>query len=99
MNSAVWLHRSSLEVRISNTREVYQAPKLGAQFGCSLKASGATIHDTCGSVPLATSAARMSKKVCVGSPATLVPVRAPSYSGEPGSAFWYWWKYSSELSP
>jgi len=28
-----------------------------------------------------------------------VPVLALSASGVPGAAFWYWWKYSSELSP
>jgi hypothetical protein len=28
-----------------------------------------------------------------------VPVLALSARGVPATAFWYWWKYSSELSP
>jgi hypothetical protein len=29
----------------------------------------------------------------------VVPVLALFASGVPGRAFWYWWKYSNELSP
>jgi hypothetical protein len=72
---------------------------LAGQFGCSLYASGATIHETAGSVPLATSAFSRSNSPCFGSPAMFVPVRALSYSGEPGRALRYGSKYSKELSP
>jgi len=47
---------------------------LAGQFGCSVKASGATIQEICGSVPAATSALRMSKNP--PPLLTSVPVRA-----------------------
>ena len=97
MISAVLLHTSGLAVSASSTCETYQAPKLAGQFGCSENASGATIHDTCGSAPLFTSAARMSNSPPVLS--MFVPVLALSKSGVPGVAVRYWLKYSSELSP
>src|SRR5690242_20436624 len=101
MNSAILPQISGLEVRISITWEVYQDPKSGCQLGCSVYASGATSQDTAGSRPLRTSA-RKSLSNCSGSRLsvlTSVPVLARFANGEPGWAFWYWWKYSNELSP
>jgi hypothetical protein len=86
---------------MSMTCETYQAPKSGAQFGCSVYASGATIHDTCGRRPCSTSERKSvssfsGSRFCV---TMFVPVFALSASGVPGCAFWYWWKYSRALSP
>src|SRR5215470_14917140 len=100
MNKAVLLKRSGLDVRISMTCETYQAPKSGAQLGCSVYDSGATIHDTCGSFPRLTSSRKISKSrsgqsdLRLSIAKILVPVLAPSARAEPGNAFWYWWKYS-----
>jgi hypothetical protein len=54
-NRTVLLKTSGLDARMSTTCEMYQAPKSGSQFGCSVYDSGATIHDTCGSMPFRTS--------------------------------------------
>ena len=51
-------------------------------------ASGATIHDTCGNFPACASCLKRSNSVPPAE--TLVAVRAPSKSGLPGAAFWYW---------
>src|SRR5207248_2887769 len=93
-NSAIRLHTRGLDARMSTTRETYQAPKSGSQFGCSLYASGATIQDTCGNRPLRTSSRRSDSRASGLRPefTIVVPVFASSASGVPGTAFWYWWK-------
>src|SRR3954466_8738965 len=93
----VLLQTSGWLARMSSMFDTYQAPKSGAQFGCSEYASGATIQETCGRLPLETSELNWSNNVPLTS--TCVPVLAQSARGLPGGAFWYWWKYRSELSP
>ncbi len=61
MKNAVFAHTAGFAVSASRTCEMYQAPKLTGQFGCSLKASGAAIQETWGSVPFTTSARSLSK--------------------------------------
>lgn len=76
------------------TCETYQAPYAGSQFGCSVYASGATIHETAGSRPSETSRRKSLSSASGSRPSalTFVPVLARSASGVPGAAFWYWWK-------
>src|SRR6266481_2301859 len=47
--NTVLLQTSGFAVSASSICETYHAPKFGGQFPCSVYASGATIHDTCGS--------------------------------------------------
>src|ERR1700722_1468982 len=54
--NTVWAHTSGLDtsvLRISCTR---YSPYSGGAAGCSHSASGGMIHETCGRLPLATSA-------------------------------------------
>ncbi len=94
MKSAILLHTSGFDARMLITCDVYQVPKSGSQFGCSVYASGATIHDTCGSFPFFTSSRNwsISRSGLRPSASMFVPTFARSASGLPGSAFWYWWK-------
>ncbi len=82
---AVFDHTSGSLVSALSTPAVYHAPYPAGHAGCSVYASGPTIHDTLGNLPLCTSAARMSKKPPLW--LTSVPVRAFSNSGLPGVAF------------
>ena len=54
-------------------------------------------------MPLTSAASWLNRMLAsaMSSPAALrsVPVRARWASGLLSGAFWYWWKYSSELSP
>jgi hypothetical protein len=94
MKSAILLHTSGFDARMSMTWEMYQEPYAGSQFGCSVYASGAVIQETSGRRPASTSARKSASSASGSRPCVLtsVPVLALSASGVPGCAFWYWWK-------
>ena len=58
----VLLQTSGLAVNASSIPETYHAPKFDGQLPCSVYASGATIHDTCGKRSARTSSRKMSKR-------------------------------------
>src|ERR1022692_3900655 len=63
MNSTVFDQTSVLEVSVLSTWSMNHAPRSGGDGGCSSYPSGGMIHDTLGSCPERTSAAKSSGKV------------------------------------
>ena len=57
-NSTVRAHTFGLDTSVESTWWVNHSPAAGGDGGCSSKPSGGAIHDTAGSVSLATSRAK-----------------------------------------
>ena len=102
-SSTVLAQTAGFDVSALRTLLTYHSPPLAAHDGCSLYAYGAAIHDTCGSVPLATSARSWLKRfVSYSLPPPDGSICVPLSAGASGSLaprFWYCLKFRMTLSP